>query len=56
MPFTPHVRGRAFDPETLRCMGAAFDAASARLGLKGEDDLFTRALARESDRLCSTGR
>ena len=36
--FTQHLDERSFDPETLKCMGIAFEAACYRLGLTDKTD------------------
>ena len=45
MPLTPYLNGRSFDPETLKCMGLAFDAACKQLGLKDRTDSLTQVVA-----------
>ncbi len=45
MPITPYLAGRAFEPETIRDMSAAFVAACHALGLKAQDDPVTRLVA-----------
>jgi hypothetical protein len=45
MPLTPYLNGRAFNPETLKCMGSAFDAACKELGLTDRTDSLTELVA-----------
>lgn len=45
MPFTPYLHGRSFDPDTLKCMGSAFDAACKQLGLIDRTDPLTQLVA-----------
>ena len=37
--------GRSFDPETLKCMGSAFDAACKKLGITDKTDPLTQLVA-----------
>jgi hypothetical protein len=44
---SPYVNGRSFDPETVKCMGAAFERACDQLGLKADQlDPFTEMVAK----------
>ena len=45
MPLTPYLDGREFDPETLKCIREAFDAACKNLSLTDMEDPFTRIVA-----------
>jgi hypothetical protein len=45
MLLKPDIDGRSFDPETLKCMGSAFEAACTKLGLNGKDDPLTQLVA-----------
>ena len=44
-PLSRSMNGRSFDPEMLRCMGDAFEAACKKLGLNDKDDPFTQLVA-----------
>jgi hypothetical protein len=45
MQIIPFLRGRAFDPEALAVMNAAFQAVCRSLELTGADDLRREAVA-----------
>jgi hypothetical protein len=45
VPIVPYLNGRSFDPEMLKCMGSAFEAACKQLGLKDKSDPITEILA-----------
>src|SRR5262245_59290368 len=46
MPVTPYLRNRAFDPELLAAMSAAFTDACNSLGIaKGRDDAVVELVA-----------
>ena len=45
MPLAQYLNGRSYQPEMLTCMGQAFDAACARLGIADKDDPFTQMVA-----------
>jgi hypothetical protein len=45
MPITPYLSGRSFEPETLRCMGQAFEEVCRKLGLKERTDPFCQIVA-----------
>src|SRR5262245_43843216 len=45
MSTTPFFAGRSFNPEILRCMGTAYEAACTELGLKDRDDPITQIVA-----------
>ena len=46
MPIRPYLHGQAFDPDTVRVMGAAFENACKELGIVGKHDAVTRIVAR----------
>ena len=65
VPITPFLKGQAFQPETVRAMGAAFDTACRRLRLAHRIDPATELVAkkvievaqrgeRDPDRICSS--
>ena len=45
MSLTPYINGRSFDPETLKCMGNAFEVACDRLHITDKTDPFTQFVA-----------
>jgi hypothetical protein len=45
MSIAQYLDGRSFDPETLKCMGLAFDASCKRLGITGEANPFKQMVA-----------
>jgi hypothetical protein len=55
MPISPFLQGRAFDPETTKAMGAAFESACATLGLIGKRDRATELVAKEIIDAAETG-
>jgi hypothetical protein len=55
MPITPFLRDRAFDPETIAAMSAAFTEACAALGLADRTDPITELVARHIIELAQTG-
>jgi len=63
MPIRPYLEGRAFDAETTRAMGVAFEATRAALAIRNRADLMPEKVASiiialvdtgelDSDRLC----
>ena len=46
MPIRPYLQGQAFDPDTVRVMGAAFENACKELGIVDKHDAVTRIVAR----------
>jgi hypothetical protein len=46
MPITPFFAGQAFEPETVRNMGVAFEAVCEKLGLVIRDDPATELVAK----------
>jgi len=46
MPIRPYLQGEAFDPDTVRVMGAAFENACNALGILNKHDAVTRVVAR----------
>lgn len=55
MPITPFLRNQAFDPEAVRAMGDAFNAARETLGLNDRDDKLTELVARRIIDLAQQG-
>ena len=64
MPLTKFLEGSAFDPETVKLMGTAFDDACRQLGLADRTDPLTAIVAgkiiaaakageRDPQRLCA---
>ena len=45
MPFAKFLQGTAFDPETVKLMGQAFDDACRQLGLADRTDPLTAIIA-----------
>ncbi len=46
MPIRPYLQGQAFDPDTVRVMGAAFEKACKQLGIIDRHDAVTKIVAR----------
>ena len=46
MPIRPYLQGEAFDPDTVRVMGVAFENACSALGILNKHDAVTRVVAR----------
>ena len=46
MPIQPYLQGEAFDPDTVRVMGVAFENACKELGILDKRDAVTRVVAR----------
>jgi hypothetical protein len=46
MPIRPYLQGEAFDPDTVRVMGIAFENACKELGVLNKHDAVTRVVAR----------
>ena len=46
MPIRPYLQGQAFDPDTVRVMGAAFEHACKQLGIIDRHDAVTKIVAR----------
>jgi hypothetical protein len=46
MPITPYLQPRAFEPETTKAMGLAFEKACRRLGLSLTRDAMTESVAK----------
>jgi hypothetical protein len=46
MPIQPYLQGEAFDPDTVRVMGIAFENACKELGILNKHDAVTRVVAR----------
>ena len=46
MPIQPYLQGEAFDPDTVRVMGVAFESACKELGILDKHDAVTRIVAR----------
>jgi hypothetical protein len=55
VPITPYLLHRAFEPELIREMSAAFDAACAGLRLNPTDDAATRLVAEKVVELAQRG-
>jgi hypothetical protein len=55
MPITPFLAGQVFEPETLRNMGMAFEAACHKLGLTIRHDPATALVARAIVKLAEQG-
>jgi hypothetical protein len=45
MPITPYLSGRSFEPDTIKCMGQAFEAVCKKLGLRDRSDPFCELVA-----------
>ena len=46
MSIRPYLQGEAFDPDTVRVMGIAFENACNELGILNKHDAVTRVVAR----------
>jgi hypothetical protein len=46
MPIRPYLQGQAFDPDTIRVMGVAFENACKELGIVANHDAVTKIVAR----------
>ena len=46
MPIRPYLQGEAFDPDTVRAMGIAFENTCKQLGILNKHDAVTRIVAR----------
>jgi hypothetical protein len=46
MPIRPYLQGQAFDPDTVRVMGVAFENACKELGILDRHDAVTKIVAR----------
>jgi hypothetical protein len=46
MPIRPYLQGQAFDPDTVRIMGLAFENACNELGIVANHDAVTKIVAR----------
>jgi hypothetical protein len=46
MPIRPYLQGQAFDPDTVRVMGAAFGNVCKQLGILDKYDAVTKIVAR----------
>ena len=46
MPIRPYLQGQAFDPDTIRVMGVAFENACRELGIRKKHDAVTNIVAR----------
>jgi hypothetical protein len=55
VPITPYLAHRAFEPELIREMSAAFVAACAGLRLQPTDDAATRLVAEKVIELAQRG-
>jgi hypothetical protein len=55
MAIHPFLAGRAFDPDTIEEMSAAFESACASLGLNLVDDAATRLVAKTIIELAQRG-
>jgi hypothetical protein len=55
LPIRPFLAGRAFQPETLQTMSAAFEAVCEKLGLAIRHDAATAAVAKFIVELAQTG-
>jgi len=55
MPITQFLSGQAFEPETLRNMGTAFETVCDRLGLAIRHDPATDLVAKTIIRLVQSG-
>jgi hypothetical protein len=55
MRITPFLAGQAFDPEVVREMSAAFDAACRTLGLSQRTDPASEAVAKKIIELAQRG-
>jgi hypothetical protein len=55
MPIRPYLEGRAFDAETRRSMGVAFEATRAALAIRNRADLMPEKVAGIIVALVDTG-
>ena len=55
MPIRPYLQGRAFDAETTRAMGVAFEATRAALAIRNRADLMPEKVASIIVALVDTG-
>ncbi len=55
MPITPYLKAQAFDPETTKAMGIAFEKACLSLGLSLRADPATEHVARVIIELAQRG-
>lgn len=55
MPITPFLSGQAFEPEVLRSMSTAFEAACDRLGLAIRHDPATELVAKTIIKIAQQG-
>jgi hypothetical protein len=55
MPITPFLNGVAYDPETRRVMGVAFEMACIALRLADRDDLANAMIAKRIIELAQAG-
>ncbi len=55
MPIRPFLAGQAFEPEAVRNMSLAFDAACEALGLSIREDPATRIVAEKVIELAQRG-
>ena len=46
MPIRPYLQGQAFDPDTIRVMGTAFENVCKQLGILDKHDAVTNIIAR----------
>jgi len=46
MPITPYLQAQAFEPETTKAMGVAFEKTCRRLGLSLTRDAMTESVAK----------
>jgi len=46
MPIRPYLQGQAFDPDTVRVMGTAFENVCKQLGILDRHDAVTKIVAR----------
>ena len=46
MPIQPYLQGQAFDPDTIRVMGSAFENVCKQLRILDKDDAVTKIVAR----------
>jgi hypothetical protein len=55
MPIRPFLAGRAFEPETIAEMGAAFERACREMQLRDIDDIATQEVAQKIIELVQRG-
>ena len=46
MPIQPYLQGQAFDSDTVRVMGTAFERVCKQLGILDKHDAVTKIVAR----------